>query len=325
MKFLGDVFLDKAYKVDIELDDFIFNLEYPLSTSGEPARNKINLGVDKPNILETFGKFPRAVNLANNHIMDYGEEAYSSTLIYLKNNNIGYFGAGNTTNNYNNPYIYLNDDSKKIALFGYTCPSAHPVFGSETKNGSAYLDVDKIIDDIKKYRDIVDFIVVNLHWGDEEIKYPKPTDVLIGHKLIDNGVDLIIGHHSHVIQSVEKYKNKYIFYGIGNFIFPDFDVPSSYNGKKFLSRSKKVQSKANKETIVVEMNNTLEISYRTAIFEYGTVRYKDVSIPKWIPKKIEHYQIYKIVWIKGRMLKNFFNNPRMPTLKQAKLLFGFKL
>jgi len=324
MKLLGDVYLDRSYDVDIELGDYIFNLEYALSREGIPAKNKINLGVDTPNILETFKKMPTAVNLANNHIMDYGEEAFKKTLSYLEKNDVGYFGAGNKKNNYNNPLVITSED-KKIAFLGYSCPSTHPVFGSEIMNGSAILDIDLIIKDINGCKNNVDFIVVNLHWGDEEIIYPKATDVKIAHMIIDAGADLIIGHHAHVIQSIETYKKKKIFYGIGNFIFPDFDVPSSYDGTSFSNNSTKKQLKSNKQTVIVNLDEKLNVTYETAVFENGVVKNKNISIPKWIPKKQIYYNLYKIFWSKKRMLEGFVRNPRIPTLKQVKLVFGVKI
>ncbi len=323
MKFLGDVFLDKAYKVNIELDDFIFNLEYPLSIVGEPAQNKINLGANTPNIKETFGKFPIAVNLANNHIMDYGEEAFSKTIDYLNKNKISFFGAGNEKNNFNNP-CFVSIGSQKIALLGYSCPTTHPVFGTKDANGSAMLDEKKVIDDIAQLRDKVDYVVIQLHWGDEEVIYPKATDVTKAHMFIDAGADLIIGHHAHVIQSVEKYKEKYIFYGIGNFIFPDFDVPASYDGEKFQRRSSKVQQTSNKQTIIVDLDEDLHVSYETAVFEDGVILKKQVSIPKWIPDTQNKYELYKKIWSKKRMFEIFLRNPRIPNLNQIKLLFSIK-
>ena len=281
LNFLGDVFLDKAYKVDSDLGNFIFNLECPLSTSGIPAKDKVNLGSDVPNILETFGRFPKAVNLANNHIMDYGEEAFGKTTEYLKENNIAYFGAGNEENNYNNP-CFLDFEDKKIALLG-----------KDMSNGSAFLDVNLITKDIQNVKTKVDMVVVTLHWGDEEIKYPKATDVEKVHAIIDAGADVIIGHHAHVIQSMEKYKNKYIFYGLGNFIFPDLEVPAMYDGSKFLRRFVRAQYKPNTQTIVVGLDSELNISYDTFVFKDGMVKKEKVTIPRWIPALQKHYKLYK--------------------------------
>lgn len=319
--FLGDVFLDKVYKVEIKLDDFVFNLEHPISTQGRPAQNKINLGSNKPNILETFGKFPVAVNLANNHIMDYGEEAFAKTIDYLNENNIGYFGAGNTSNNFNNPHILLKD-KKKIALFGYCCVSTDGVFGNENQNGSALLDEQLVVRDIKSVENEVDFIVVQLHWGEEEIKYPKRDDVDKSRMFIDAGADLIIGHHAHVVQSVKKHNGKFIFYGIGNFIFPDFNVPSNHDGEKFLKESSKVQWKSNRRSILVKLNKDFKVSFETTMFKNGNVNYCKVRIPKWIPKTQKQYENYEKIRIKIRMIEIFFRNPRIPSLKQVKLLLG---
>ena len=76
LSFLGDVVLDKAYSVNLSLGDFIFNLEHPLSCVGIPVKNKVNICADRSYIEETFGKLPIAVNLANNHIADYGDTAF---------------------------------------------------------------------------------------------------------------------------------------------------------------------------------------------------------------------------------------------------------
>jgi len=323
ISFLGDVVLDKPYKVDIELDDFVFNLEYPLSTSGTPAKNKINLGADTPYFKETFGKFPTAVNLANNHIMDYGEEAFLKTVDYLTANSIGFFGAGNKKNNYNNPYIFGFED-KKIALLGYSCPSTHAVFGGDTSNGSALLDMDAIIKDIDSCRRDVDMVIVSLHWGDEEIMHPKPTDVNKAHRLIDAGADMIYGHHAHVMQSVEIYKGKYIFYGVGNFLFPDMDVPSYYDGEKFQRRTIRMQQKKNRQALMIDLDESLSVSYDTAFFQEGTVSKKRAQVPKWIPKTQKQYDWSLMYERRLGTILRFLKDPRLPTSKQIKIFVGLK-
>jgi len=321
LDFLGDVYLDKPYMVDLNLNEFIFNLEFPLSTSGIPAKNKINLGMDISYILETFKKFPVAVNLANNHIMDFGEEAFKTTIEYLENNNIQYFGAGNKSNNYNNPCI-LNFNQKNIAFLGYSCPTTSAVFGNDVSNGSALLTDENVINDIILCKEKSDFIVVNLHWGDEEIIYPKPSDIDKARKFIDAGADLIIGHHAHVIQSHEIYKGKPIYYGIGNCIFPDFDLPSNFDGEVFQSRSSKIQAKHNKQTIVIHLDEELKVTHKTAFLDGIKLKYSKVKIPKWLPKTANQYSNYYKLWAKSRMIKGFIQNPRIPSFSQMKLFLG---
>ena len=321
--FVGDVFLDQTVNVDMELEDYILNLEYPFSTEGLPATNKVNLGADASFFDQTFQKNkPIAVNLANNHIMDYGESGFSKTIEYLDKRKIKYFGAGNEKNNYNNPLI-IQLNTKKIALFGYSCPTTHPVFGGKNSNGSAYLDETKILKDICKFKNTSDMIIINLHWGDEEIKYPTPSDVNKARMFIDAGADMIIGHHAHVIQSFEKYKGKYIFYGLGNFIFPDFEVPAYHNGEKFQKSFSKRQNRLNKQGLLVELNDKLTVSYKTTFFNGDNVRIKNVNLPKWIPKVQMHYNMYYKFWTKLRMLELYCKNPRIPSGEQIKLFFKY--
>ena len=323
VNFLGDVFLDKQYKIKFDLNNYIFNLEYPLSKTGIPAKNKVNLGVDNSYILDTFTKFPIAVNLANNHIMDYGEESYHETINYLKNHNIQYFGAGNISNNFNNPCT-LTDNNQIIKLFGYCCESTHSVCGTNFSNGSAPLDLNLIQNDISKAKDNNCFIVINLHWGDEEISHPKPIDIKIAKAIIDLGADLIIGHHAHVIQNIETYRGKKIFYGIGNFLFPNLNVPSMFNGKKFTNNYIKNQILKNRESIILEIDSFNKVTYKTTYFDNDKVILKKIRISSWMPKTQKSYDLYVNYSKKVGTIKRFLKNPKIPSLNQFKIFLGLK-
>ncbi len=320
---MGDLYLPYACKVAFPVESYIVNLEYPLSTTGEPAKNKINLGVEKSFIEETFGKLPLAVNLANNHIMDYGEEGFAKTIAYLEEKKIAYFGAGNEKNDFNNPFV-VEQGKEKIAIFGYSCPTTHAVFGSEESNGSAPLEKNRILKDIARYRDEMDKIILVLHWGEEEVHYPKPGDIELAHNFIDQGVDLIIGHHAHVVQSVEKYRGKYIFYGLGNFIFPRLDVPAMYDGKKFCRQFVKEPLKMNREALIVEVDETFKITYFTAFFDDRKIFPKKISVPRWLPKDRKTWKIYKKWWNFEMLVRYFVKNPKIPRLRHIKLLFGIR-
>ncbi len=323
LNFLGDVFLEKKYISELELDMFIINLEYPLSKRGIPAKGKINLGSDGAFLKETFGKFPTAVTLANNHIMDFGEDSYLDTVEYLEKNNIAYFGAGTEANNFNNPAI-IDFEKMKVALMGYSCPSTHAVFGNNIQNGSAVIDENRIIKDIQNAQDKADKIVIVLHWGDEFIRYPKPSDVKIARKLIDAGADIIIGHHAHIVQSVEKYRGKHIFYGLGNCIFPDFKLPSFYDGDKFTRVYASKWTKQNRQCLVVDIDKNFDVSYRTALFDEHKLVLDNFKVPKWIPKTDSQYNLHYKFSRRLGTLKRFFKNPKIPTLKQIKIFFNLK-
>ncbi|MCF7482054.1 CapA family protein [Vibrio sp. J1-1] len=322
LSILGDVYLDDTYKLDLDFKNVIINLEYPLYNDGEPSRNKVNLGVNRPNLLDTFKSKPLAVCLANNHIMDYGNSSFEKTIRYLNSENIKFYGAGSEENNYNNPSI-IECGNKKIALLGYCCPSTHPNFGGKGTNGVAEICERRISKDIDNTKKNSDFVIVQLHWGDEEISVAKPKDVNLARKIIDLGADLIIGHHAHVIQPVELYKGKSIYYGLGNFIFPDLDVPSHYDGNKFLGRYIKKQNSYNKKSIVVELREDLKSDFYTTKFDGERVYKSNTKIPNFKISNEKHYYLYKKLFFKSRSLVRFLKSPKVPSKSQLKSFIRF--
>ncbi|MGE4444882.1 MAG: CapA family protein [Candidatus Altimarinota bacterium] len=317
IQFLGDVYLDKKYNSNINLDNYIFNLEYPISNRGTPAKNKINLIQNTSYIKDTFGKNPIAVCLANNHIMDYGDDAFEDTMKFLEQNNIKYFGAGNKSNNYNNPLL-IKMENTTISVSGYSCMSTNAVFGSEDLIGSALLDFELIKQDLKNH--IADFKIVQLHWGMEDIPYPTYKDVQLAHQIIDCGADLIIGHHAHMIQSSEIYKGKYIFYGLGNCIFPDFSLDSHFNGNEFTRKSSKKQRKHNKKSIMIEIDSTYNIVSKTLFFDGKSLNCKNYSLSNFIPHSEENFRRKYNTFKKIDMFKKFIESPRIPNISQIKRL-----
>jgi len=313
--FLADVYLDKEYTSNIKPNSYIFNLEFPISSKGTPCKNKINLIQKKSYIKETFGSYPVAVCLANNHIMDYGEEAFLDTIRFLDTNNIKYFGAGKKENNFNNPLI-LEIESKKISISAYSCESTSAVFGDKIKNGSAKIDLDKIVEDLNSSD--VDFKVIQLHWGMEDVSFPRYEDVKIARQIIDAGADLIIGHHAHIVQSTEVYKGKKIFYGIGNCIFPDFELNSYFNGESFTRTSSKKQRIFNKQSILVELKSDLSVKTDQLYFDNGILARKKFRVPSFIPKSKKDFHMKYIKNKKYMMIRKFFESPKFPKIKQIK-------
>ena len=311
LSFFGDTVLDKAYKIDFEIDKFVFNLESPLSCDGTPALHKVNICQDSSYITQTFKSIPLAVSLANNHIMDFGEEAFAKTKASLEIQSIPFFGAGLKGENFNNPSI-IKFANKKIGLCGYSCASTHPIFGDDNSNGSAILALESMILDIELLKLEVDFIVVQPHWGIQEIPFPRFSDVEIAHSLIDAGADIIIGHHAHVIQSHEIYKGKHIFYGLGNFIFPDLDIPTQHDGEKFTARRIKKQEIENRTSLVVTLDENFEIDFFTVVLEDSVVRRGSYPIPKWIPSSKESFRKRLSFYNRRAMFRRFVRNPKLP-------------
>jgi poly-gamma-glutamate synthesis protein (capsule biosynthesis protein) len=147
------------------------------------------------------------VNIANNHAFDCFRVGFKSTKAQLTQAGIDYIGDADVEKS----FVVKNIDGKKIAFVGM----------DETVQAIPLLGFYPLV---KKLAGETDYIVVHIHWGTEYS--PVATDVQknIAHKLIDNGVDVIIGHHPHVIEPVEIYKGKAIFYSLGNFVFDQTDA-----------------------------------------------------------------------------------------------------
>jgi len=301
MVFVGDVFLKERVKICFGLNEVILNLEYPLFKSDTPAKEKVLLSCEKNYLLDTFNSI-LGVNLANNHIFDYGEEGLEKTLYFLDKNNIPYCGINHKFFKY-----------KNYKILGFCSLVTNPVVSSNNYRLNILEEID--FEYLKKLKKDNSYLILILHWGLEEFLMPRFEDVILAHKLIDIGVDLIIGHHPHVIQPVEIYKNKYIFYSLGNFIFPDLEENSFFNGKEFkIYRDKR--SKRNKYGLVVEVNN--KINYFTTFYDNSKVIKKSFKIPSKIPKSKEEFEKYRKIYSKYLMVENFFKYPRIPSLKNIK-------
>jgi poly-gamma-glutamate synthesis protein (capsule biosynthesis protein) len=191
-------------------DYVIANLEGPISDKGTKVGSKYSFRM-KPDVAEALSKANvNIVNLANNHIFDYGKVAFEDTLKNLEKNNIRYIG-----NSYE-PLI-IEKEGVKIGFLGFSDFLRH-LEVKENKVGIAIVN-DNLSEIIKKAKEKVDILIVSFHWGEEYKKIANERQRKLAKIAIDSGADLVIGHHPHIIQNIEKYKDKFIFYSLGNFIF----------------------------------------------------------------------------------------------------------
>lgn len=267
---------------------------------------------------------PTAVCLANNHIMDYGVKGFEDTINFLENNRIGYFGAGTPKNNHNNPLV-LDIAGHRTALLGY-CYNAY--FGQvdsgfKMKYTPAPLDADRIKRDIAAIRGSCDRIIVNLHWGRLYSNYPRKAEVELARTVIDAGANVLIGHHAHTLQPVETYKNGLIAYNIGNFIFPDIDLPTHYTDRGHPTRRRIIKQRKwhnSSAGILVDVPNTAcEIKYFLRCgdaVKYGRSffhRYLHINIDN-VYEKADMLSLrssdYKKVF---ERILNYLDNPKIPS------------
>jgi gamma-polyglutamate biosynthesis protein CapA len=216
-------------------DYVISNLEGPISDKGIKIGNKYSFRM-KPEVAEALSKANiKIVNLANNHIFDYGKIAFEDTLKNLEKNNINYFG-----NSYE-PLI-IEKEGIKIGFLGFSDFLKY-LEVKENKIGIAVAN-NNLSEIIKKAKEKVDILIVSFHWGEEYQELANERQRKLAKIAIDSGADLVIGHHPHVIQDIEKYKDKFIFYSLGNFIFDqNFSKETMIGGGvEVYIRSKKIEN-----------------------------------------------------------------------------------
>jgi len=204
------------------------NLECPISQRGEPADKKYVFRA-QPFTVEVLkqGGF-NAVSLANNHVLDYGPQALLDTMALLDQEEIGHVGAGANEEQARQELV-LDINGLKVALLAYTRPapaSEYPQWAAgPDKPGTVFhQDRERMLDDVARARDKADILIVSMHWGNEYTHGVTDGQRELGHLLIDNGVDLVLGHHPHAPQGIEIYKDKPIVYSLGNFLFYPFSM-----------------------------------------------------------------------------------------------------
>ena len=195
---LSDIGLNKA-----RLD----SAEFRGSPESIPALKKVGFNV---------------LNLSNNHCMEYGLDAFWETVNLLRKQGIFVTGLRSDVGGCI-PYE-LEKNGVKATLLSYSLCCENYYKGNEVPY--TFATEEKILQEVALYRDRSDVLIVSLHWGEEYMSYPSPQQVVFAHRLVDHGVDLILGHHPHVLQGVEKYKNAVIAYSLGNFIFDMWQRPT---------------------------------------------------------------------------------------------------
>ena len=203
----NDYFFRKVADI-LENDDVTFaNLEGTLTTSNAREVKQYAFKGD-PSYTEilTSGSV-EVVTLANNHSSDYGEQSLTDTQMYLTEAGIDYC-MGDT-------YVLKKINGVKTAFIGiYVLRD-----GMERET-----QVRETIEAAKA--DGADLVIAGFHWGSEKASTPDETQTSLAHIAIDCGADLVVGHHPHVLQGIEKYNGKYIVYSLGNFCFGGNTAPS---------------------------------------------------------------------------------------------------
>ncbi|NOQ68444.1 hypothetical protein GQ568_03305 [Patescibacteria group bacterium] len=158
------------------------------------------------------------LSLANNHIMNFGKEGLESTIKILDENNILHIGAGMSEEEIYKPVI-KDIKGTKFAFLGFTYNFDQRKSSNGEIYGMANMSIAKMEENVKKTKFKNDIVIVSMHAGTEYKISSSSFQENFARRAIDAGADLIIGHHPHVVQNVEKYKQGYIIYSLGNFVF----------------------------------------------------------------------------------------------------------
>lgn len=264
LNFVGDVMLARRYEPVIEtigvegvfreikpyLGDVaaftVGNLECPLTDRGTPHPTKPIVFRGRPEYGRglKFAGFD-VVSLANNHIIDYGREGLRQTQAVLDTLGIGYAGAGGDAYEAYQPFFLV----KSGVGFGFLAFSDRTgqydnyqpyLNAGENKPGFADLDTFRVFRELARAKKIADFLIVQLHSGAEYCEVPvdeewfspravKPawSQIELRHRIVDQGAELVVCHHPHILQGFEVYRGKLIAHSLGNFAF-DQEYPETY-------------------------------------------------------------------------------------------------
>ena len=327
--FLGDVYLPAPVDVEVELPGALaYNLEAPITRETRGWPGTVNLKTEADHAVATFGRQPLAVCLANNHIMDYGPTGLAETLTALRAAGTVFFGAGRLDDDCHNP-AFVNVGERRVALCGYVCPTTHPVFATAEHPGVAPIDQARIAADIAAARAAgADRVIVHLHWGIEEVGLPRPQDVVLARAIADAGADLVIGHHAHCVQPYETHHGVPIYYGLGNAIFPDVDVPASFDGSgEPRERYRKLQNYWNRPSLAVRYDPVTGEATTTALhFDGRSLRagWLDMSRLRLEATDLAAFErrfqrhLFRATWRKK--LVNYARRPRLPRPRHLRSL-----
>ena len=229
--FLGDISVAGPHAFSVEglnylrdADHVIANLEGPILTEREiELINKKNKRVlynssDAVDVLKAFNI--DLVCLANNHIFDQGNSLQYTKGI-LEESGVGFYGAGGNLAEAKEPYVF-QAKNEKIKVFGFGWDVIGSQYATKSKPGVNPYEPDHLLRTIRELRqeDTSSIVIYYLHWNYELEVFPQPADRQLARKLIDEGVDDILGLHPHVPQGGELYRGKPIIYSLGNWFFP---------------------------------------------------------------------------------------------------------
>ncbi|MBI5817212.1 MAG: CapA family protein [Candidatus Yonathbacteria bacterium] len=282
MVFVGDIMLSRGIgKIMMEQNNWLYpfehvreylqkadlvfgNLEGPISGRGRDQGSIYSFNADPYAVQGLSDSHFTVLLVANNHIFDYGRDAFLDTLAVLRLSGIDAVGGGVNFEDAHRPLV-RNIKGTKVAFLGYTNLLPRSYGEQDSVPATSYLDEEIMKHDIESAKTLADIVVVSFHWDDEYKTKHNDFQERVAHDAIDVGASLVVGHHSHVVEEVEEYHGGYIAYSLGNFIF---DQNFSEDTSKGLLLEVKVNNKkiSGIKTLGVSFNSSFQPSIMESNF-----------------------------------------------------------
>ena len=249
------------------------------------------------------------VSLASNHSLDKGEKGILNTVKYFKTTDILYSGMSDSETDRNN-FIIKEKNNITYTMLSYTTITN----GLNVPAGKSYLlnkyDKEQVKKDIEAVRDKVDVLIAAMHWGTEYEFTPNKYQEDMAKFLSDNGVDIIIGTHPHVIQPITYINNTLVIYSLGNFISAHEVVNTANRVGLMVSLDIEKDSTTSKISI-----NNLESEL---LYTYYTSNYTDFKVIPFSMIDSNYLSNYKEVYTKySDIVKSIDNNIKVKELNNA--------
>ena len=215
---LSDEVVDIMRKSDV----MIANSEFTVSDRGTPMRGKQYTFRANPKRLSIYDEMGiDMVTLANNHVYDYGKDAFLDMLTAFEEKGLPHIGAGRNLEEAMKPYYFIIG-GYKFAFVNATRAEKYILTPGATETSEGVFrcyDPTNMINLIKELRPNNDYVVAIIHYGWEDHHELEQVQIDSSHMYIDAGADIVVGHHAHTLQGVEFYNHKPIIYNLGDFIF----------------------------------------------------------------------------------------------------------
>lgn len=277
--FAGDIMMDRGVETAIKKEgagdwgfpfarisselagaDIAFaNLEGPVSDTGANVGSAYSFRMNPEVIPALVGAGLDVVSFANNHVGDWGRDAFEDTMRRLRRAGIAYAGAGWNAKEAREPAI-VERNGKRVGFIAFSDVGPAHMAAREATSGIALASIESVENAVRQARENTDILVVSFHFGDEYAIGPSQRQRALARAAIDAGAKVVVGHHPHVVQSIEEYNHGVIAYSLGNFVFDQYFSEETMSGMMV-----KIEFKGDKIAAIIPMPVTLNSLYQPSV------------------------------------------------------------